>query len=182
MSRPSFYSIGMKTGTDKCSLHGYHFCYEAHFERFRDAPITLLEIGVSSGASLRLWEEYFPSARIFGIDCEPSCSKQASDRSRILIGNQEDPDFLREVGQQIGAIDVVIDDGSHMMKAQQTSFKELFPFVKIGGYYVIEEFDLQDGVGPHKNLESYGLLRGVQIHQTPSPNGEELLIVVKKEA
>jgi hypothetical protein len=133
MSRPSFYEIGKKTGTDKCSHHQYHFCYEAHFEWFRDAPINLLEIGVSSGASLRLWEEYFPSARIFGIDCEESCRKHASNRSKIFIGSQEDPKFLRDVVAQTGALDIVIDDGSHMMKAQQTSFMELFPFVKIGG-------------------------------------------------
>ena len=141
LNRASFYEIGKRTGTDKCTHHQYHFCYEAHFEMFREAPISLLEIGVSSGASLRLWEEYFPSARIFGIDCEPSCSKYASDRSRIFIGNQEDPEFLKYVAAQTGALDVVIDDGSHMMKAQQISFRELFPFVKIGGFYVIEDLE-----------------------------------------
>ncbi|UCE34584.1 MAG: hypothetical protein JSV40_01285, partial [Deltaproteobacteria bacterium] len=59
-----FYEISVEKGTDKSSLHGYHPRYEAHFGPLRGKSLSLLEIGVQSGASLRLWEEYFPKASI----------------------------------------------------------------------------------------------------------------------
>ena len=59
-------------------------------------------------------------------------------------GDQEDREFLKKIGQRYSAFDVIIDDGGHLQSQQQISFGALFPFVKSGGIYVIE--DLTDNV------------------------------------
>ncbi len=41
--------------------------------------------------------------------------------------------------EKVGGFDVVIDDGGHYMKPQQESFRVLFPHVRPGGYYIIED-------------------------------------------
>ncbi len=47
--------------------HHYFDIYTRYFERFRDRPITMLEIGVFRGGSLRMWKEYFhPDSTIVG--------------------------------------------------------------------------------------------------------------------
>ena len=39
--------------------HHYFEIYEENFRKYKDKDITLLEIGVFRGASLKMWKEYF---------------------------------------------------------------------------------------------------------------------------
>lgn len=137
----SFLEISNEKGSDKASRHGFDACYEAHFSSLRDMEISILEIGIQAGASLRLWEEYFPKARIFGIDKEAVCKSHETERSRVFIGMQEDGEFLQSVTDETGELDIVIDDGGHHMWQQQASFSKLLPHVRSGGLYVIEDLE-----------------------------------------
>ncbi|HQT68764.1 MAG TPA: hypothetical protein PLC74_14290, partial [Acetobacteraceae bacterium] len=54
--------IGMAHGTDKSSIyHNYLNFYEIFFKPFRQIELKILEIGVLNGASLKTWEQYFPT-------------------------------------------------------------------------------------------------------------------------
>lgn len=131
--------IAERTGADKLK-HKYESHYETHLGPWRESRIRLLEIGVKRGASLAMWEQYFPLADIFGLDIEPACRRYETDRSKIFVGDQEDPACLRTVMAQIGQpLDVVIDDGGHTMKQQRTSFETLFEYVRPGGLYIVED-------------------------------------------
>lgn len=114
--------------------------YDRHFAAYRNTPIRMLEIGVSKGGSLDLWREYFgANATIFGIDVNPECAGYATPPNQIRIGSQDDPLFLRSVADEIGPLDIVLDDGSHVGRHQRISFDVLFPMVKEGGLYIIED-------------------------------------------
>lgn len=120
--------------------HNYEPLYEAHLGPLRQHPIKLLEIGVMKGASIAMWERYFPNARIYAIDISPKCKRFESDRSRIFIGDQADRYFLRATVREIGdALDVIIDDGGHTMEQQRVSFDTLFEYVKPNGFYIVED-------------------------------------------
>jgi len=138
-------AIGLRHGTDKVNGHNYAAPYMFHLSRYENNPINLLEIGVggddninAGGESLRMWKEYFPKGRIFGVDIYDK-SKHAEDRIRIFKGDQTDVSFLNNVCSQIRDIDVIIDDGSHVNSHVITTFKTLFPLLKDGGIYVIED-------------------------------------------
>jgi hypothetical protein len=61
--------IGLLEGTDKGSTtHGYPRHYDRILGHLRHEPITLLEIGIFPGASLRMWSRYFDVATIVGAD------------------------------------------------------------------------------------------------------------------
>lgn len=114
--------------------------YEKLFGGFRDKPLTFLEIGVSLGGSLEMWRDYFgPEAIIVGLDIDPACATRFDPPNQVFIGSQADPEFLHEVVSRIGAPDIVLDDGSHVSGHQKASFDTLFPLVKDGGLYVIED-------------------------------------------
>jgi cephalosporin hydroxylase len=120
-------------------LH-YMDAYDRHFAPYRGRPLTLLEIGVSEGGSLELWRDYFgKDAVITGIDVDPQCASRVDAPNRVLIGSQDDARFLRSVVAEAGAPDIIIDDGSHVSRHQRASFKTLFPLLKTGGIYVIED-------------------------------------------
>ena len=134
--------IGEHFGTDKVTLHRFDSVYSKLFSEFRDREITLLEIGVAGGASLRMWEEYFPRARIIGIDFEPQCLAHQGGRRQVIIGSAADPHFLNRSVESIGSpLDIIIDDGSHLMRDQQTAFSTLFPHIRPGGWYVVEDLE-----------------------------------------
>jgi len=118
----------------------YFDIYERHFSRFRNRPAVILEFGVSYGGSLQMWRSYFGErAMIYGVDINPGCAELDSDEAHVIIGDQEDRNFLRSLVADIGPIDVVIDDGGHTMSQQITTFEEIYPHVKTNGVFLIED-------------------------------------------
>ena len=57
---------------------GYLPYYWRHFRDLREDVRNVLEIGVQSGRSLRMWEEFFPNATIYGLDIDPACREAAA--------------------------------------------------------------------------------------------------------
>jgi hypothetical protein len=103
-------------------------------------PLHFLEIGVDRGGSLEIWREYFgPEAIIFGVDINPNCQIEDRDDLQVRIGSQSDPAFMRSVIREMGGVDVIVDDGSHVAKDQRRSFDTLFPLLSENGLYIIED-------------------------------------------
>ena len=118
----------------------YFEVYDGYLAKYRNKPITMLEIGVSGGGSLELWRHYFgPDARIFGIDIDPECARRVSEPNQVRIGSQDDPKFLAAVISEMGPPDIILDDGSHVAGHQIVSFNTLFPHLKNGGLYIVED-------------------------------------------
>lgn len=141
--------------SDKWGRHYYTPHYQEHFRKYKYRPINLLEIGVGGykdpnlgGNSLRMWKKFFPFGRIFSIDL---FEKKGIEEKRIRIfqGSQIDQDFLKKVVEEIGEIDIIIDDGSHLNDHVKITFDILFPYLKNDGLYVIEDTETS-------YLESYG--------------------------
>lgn len=118
----------------------YFDVYTTHFERYRDKPITILEIGVCDGGSLQLWKEYFgDSVRIIGVDLDPRCKAFEEDGIEIHIGSQDDRNFLKNLKTKIPKVDILLDDGGHTMSQQIGTFEELFDHVADDGVYFCED-------------------------------------------
>ncbi len=114
--------------------------YEKLFSPFIGTAVRILEIGVSKGGSLKLWREFFgQKASIFGIDIDPKCEAYDGKYGQVRIGSQTDPEFLKRVVSEIGGVDIVLDDGSHVASHQKLSFNVLFPLLSEGGLYLIED-------------------------------------------
>jgi hypothetical protein len=113
-----------------------------------NSELKFLEIGVSKGGSMRLWRDFFgASAKIFGIDIDPQCAVYDGLSGSVRIGSQADPEFLRAVVREMGGLDVILDDGSHVSSHQRASFNTLFPLLAEGGLYIIE--DMHTAYWPH---------------------------------
>jgi hypothetical protein len=149
--------------TDKGNQHQYTRHYQEHFRHLRKRRLNILEIGVggwddplAGGNSLRMWKRYFPNSMIYAIDI---CEKSALQEKRIKIfrGSQVDENFLKDVFNRIGSLDIIIDDGSHINEHMIASFKILFPLLNNGGIYVVEDTETSywpDYGGDSKNLNN----------------------------
>lgn len=145
MFRMSLRTIMNRHGTDKLFVHHYDAEYQRHFDPLREQPLILLEIGIGGdenpkrgGASLKVWRDYFPFAVVHGLDIHPKRLILGS-RVKIWTGDQNDAEYLTRLIEKTGVPDIIIDDGSHQQAHIFTSFTTLFPLLKPGGIYVIED-------------------------------------------
>lgn len=155
-------ALANKNGTDKGTVHGashaYTMIYDLLFCHLRDKPINLLEIGLAAGGpeveggsadrsvidvpSVRMWHEYFPQARIYGLDIS-DFSRFQTDWFRFFRADCGSETELRKVTDSGIQFDVIIDDGSHASYHQQLTLQTLYPTLKPNGLYIIEDLDWQ---------------------------------------
>jgi SAM-dependent methyltransferase len=145
-NRPSLDEIGLRHGTDKASWHhDYLSFYERYLRELRDSAVSILEIGVLHGQSVAMWEEYFPRGYVVGLDINPATKQHETERVRVEIADQSNAADLVRVAGIYGPFDLILDDGSHIWDHQITTLRSLFPFVKPGGYYILEDIDTSYG-------------------------------------
>jgi len=127
----------IKVFTDKIS-HGFISYYEKYFSPFQYCDLNLLEIGVYNGESLKLWEQYFPHAKILGLDIQDLEMHFTKERVTIKqVDQTKRGDLEKVLGDTI--FDIAIDDGCHTQKAQQIFMATVFPRMSKGGIMVIED-------------------------------------------
>ena len=137
----------------------YFDIYDFWFRKFKNKPITIVEIGIFQGGSLAMWRDYFGSeARIIGIDINPQCKQFESEDIEVFIGSQADRDFLRFFKKQVPQIDILIDDGGHTMEQQIITFEELYNHISSEGIYLCEDLHTsywKDYGGGYRSPESF---------------------------
>jgi hypothetical protein len=128
--------------TDRVShkWHDYLAVYDRHAARFRDKQVVFLEIGVCHGGSLQVWKEYLgPRSQIHGVDLLNVCREAAEARVKVHTCDTGSQTALATVLKDIGPIDIVLDDGSHLGADQKRCFEQIFPQMRDGGVYLVED-------------------------------------------
>lgn len=134
-------ALAIKHQADKSSrYHNFAVKYDRLLNPHRESFTNVLEIGVGGGHSIKMWTDYFPRATIHGADIEPSFHTCESYSSRIKfhVVDQRDPAQLQLLGQ-FSPFDLIVDDGNHWWCEQILTFQIVFPFVRKGGIYIIED-------------------------------------------
>jgi len=128
-------------GSDKGTIkHNYCAVYEKLVGRIttdrKKAKILVGEAGIACGASLRMWANYLPKGEIYGFDIQPECKKLCRDLEnvQIILDDLTKPTYLYG-----GMFDLFVDDASHISEDIVKIFESCWPWVKSGGYYVIED-------------------------------------------
>ena len=117
--------------------------YESFFRSFHDRPIGLFEVGVFNGESTKVLSRYFPDSKIVGIDhALRDIDLTGFDNIQLFQGDQSSEEFMAGLAREHfpTGIDIVIDDASHIGSLSKRTFEILFPLVKPGGIYVIEDW------------------------------------------
>lgn len=155
-----------KHKSDKETFHGYGYLYEEYFNPLKDEEITLFEIGVQGGHSIKAWVDYFENGKIIGADIDFSTKVNhglKGNRESILHLCHEfdaaDREELKPFVSEHGKFDIIIDDGGHNMIDQQISLGYLFKYLKPNGIYVIEDLEIQNYKLNEKTFNKFNLDR-----------------------
>jgi hypothetical protein len=127
--------------------------YAKFFARASPPSANILELGLWDGGSLAFWFEMLRPQKMVGLDIE---ERADSDYFRRYVAtrnfgkristywgtNQADVVRLRQICECEfdGPLDLVFDDASHLYTPTKVSFETLFPLLRAGGFYVIEDW------------------------------------------
>lgn len=121
-------------GTDKVVPHRYFQSY-ARIAGELGPEARVCELGVLDGESLRMFCGLFPLGSVTGVDVNPDCP-WPSGTVRV-VARHDDPALPAMLG---GTFDLIVDDGCHVGETVRRSFALLWPLVRPGGYYVVEDW------------------------------------------
>jgi len=146
-----------KRGTDKFTDHAYEGIYWLAFvdlyqqnKSFLETP-RIWEIGlgcgmpIGTGGSAFLWRAMFPKGKIhifeYSKDCAQAWAKGNPTTAIVHFGDQSKPEQLLQAITNTGEteFDIMIDDGGHHPPDTKISLVTLWPFLKPGGVYVLED-------------------------------------------
>lgn len=142
--------------------HNYADFYDLMFGLRRSDVDLVIECGLGTnnkdlassmgsqgkpGASLRLWRDYFPKARIIGVDIDQEILF-SEERIETFFCDQTNPDSIRAFAEKAklnhDSVDIIIDDGLHTFNAGRVFFEEMIPYLAQEGLYVIEDVKYSD--------------------------------------
>ncbi len=142
--------LKMPLQSDKGDIHSYLNTYESILSPYRLTAKHILEIGLFNGASLLLWEQYFPGT-VHGIDCSETPHDGMADlRPLIAEGTHNihimDGTSESAIQKEFGDMkwDVVIDDGSHQLEHQLQTVNIFKHRLSENGIIIIEDIQNLD--------------------------------------
>lgn len=156
--RENLTDLADRCGSDKGSAkHRYTELYHMLFQPFRRRAVRLLEMGLQIGGpehgiaadrqttdlpSIRMWLEFFPRAEVHGLDVS-DFSWFAADRFTFHRCDMDARENIARAAADMPDFDIILDDASHASHHQQNAFLELFPKLRRGGLYIIEDLRWQ---------------------------------------
>lgn len=127
--------LGLEFGTDKAT-HTYMPVYEKFLGPWSCNVESILEIGVANGNSIRMWLKLLPNAHVFAIDYDPA-AQFIHPRVTVFTAFQQNPAIAKLFPPL--SLDVIVDDGGHFLELQRDSLQILWPCLKVGGLYFVED-------------------------------------------
>ena len=144
-----------KNVSKKKELNNYTPLYQKFFSKDKNNYRLVFELGIGSnnldtpsnmgsngkpGASLYMWQEYFPNAEIFGADVDKRILFN-ENRIKTYFVDQYSTESIKKMWVEIDRnnFDLIIDDGIHDYKGNVNFFENSIQYLKKGGLYIIED-------------------------------------------
>lgn len=142
MNETPLCKLAFKYRSDKCERLGRHTYTEYYYDLLKARRKTIkkvLEIGIGKGASLKMWRDFFPNAKIYGVDYRPDFLIK-EDRIESILCDQRRREHLVSLIEKTGSdIDLVVEDASHRSRDQVFTCLTLMPLLKKEAIYIIED-------------------------------------------
>lgn len=150
----------------------------------------IVELGVAEGASLLAWLRLCPEAVCLGVDLHlPTRLESAvarlgiEGRLKLLAGDHNEPEtFAARIPE---GVDLIVDDGSHLLAPTKRCFVTLFPKLRPGGWYCIEDWGAgywESFGGPESGVHRmvYELVDEIAIKDRMKPEAGRFRIPVRQ--
>jgi DNA polymerase III delta prime subunit len=167
---------------DRNTVHSYIPLYESLFAPLRGEPMQLLELGVFVGHGVMMWHEYFERGIIYGVDIVDRFAFDKPEDGRLRLSLNTDMTREDEMAGVCdnGPFDIVIEDGSHKLRDQVKTLEVVWPSVRPGGYYIIEDVAEADALR-HILRSHPGFLGLIDFRQVKGRYDDVLAVLYKEK-
>jgi len=173
-------SLVDNTLTDKNTAHSYLPVYEELFSPFRTTCKNILEVGVFDGGSIKLWEDYFPTANIYGLDLDLRRNKftPRTHRVHILQADAYLPSIIGKFEPE--SFDAVIDDGWHTLDSMCLFAALYINTVRPGGYLIIEDLQHPSWADEIKKFIPPSMIIRLEDRRHIKGRSDDIMLIVQK--
>jgi len=196
--------IGNKYDTDKSSqrsnrndnnhCHPYTLFYHSIFKNKRFEKLNIAELGILNGASLQMWNEYFPNSIIHGFDNNYDfiniCNnKNINNVNLSYIDIKDEKSIIHELGKYNILYDIIIDDTTHDINDQLRIIKNSYKYLKPGGILIIEDIFINNNENDYINnlqelinteFQNYFFITLDHVNKiSTNSNNDKLFILIK---
>jgi hypothetical protein len=141
--------------TDKNTTHSYLELYQNLLSNKKFTAKNVLEVGIASGGSIKLWHDFFPNATIYGLDIKKisETSTVIQNKNRIILGrfNAYDEEFFNNNFLGKMKFDFMLDDGPHTLESMKQFIKLYSQIMSDDGILIIEDIQSLDWIEILKN-------------------------------
>ena len=131
--------------TDKNTTHSYLVLYESLLKSKKISAYNILEIGIWTGGSIKLWNDYFINAIVYGVDIIniKNVWDEIKNNDKIILytsTNGYDNDFVKNtfINKDI-KFDFILDDGPHTLESMKLCIKLYIDLLTDDGILIIED-------------------------------------------
>jgi SAM-dependent methyltransferase len=179
-------------GSDKGDRHNYGSIYQKLIGEKKDPLILEIGIGTENhymyasglaGSSLKAWREFYPNGLVIGADIDPEAISSVEPPAYIVDQTKDDSlETLATSLKQFGKFDLIVDDGFHDFHANVRTFLNIYPILKPGGHYIIEDvhesmIEIWTIVGGYLGLN----LMVFDLREYREGVNDNILVVIKKD-
>ena len=122
-----------------------YLTHENFLKNYKNTKNIIVEIGVRSGASLKLWSEYFSKdSKIYGLDNLVDKNQHAVPVNENWI-NEKNIEYIigdaytEEIANKFDEITILIDDGPHSIESHIKLIELYSSKMQKGGAIIIED-------------------------------------------
>jgi hypothetical protein len=143
--------------TDKNTTHSYLPLYEKLLISKKETAKNVLEVGILNGGSIKLWNDFFTNANVYGLDIMKSedvweCIK---NKEKIILYTSTDAYnnefFITHFLNKNIKCDFMLDDGPHTLESMKQFIKLYSQIMTDDGILIIEDIQYWEWIDALKN-------------------------------
>jgi hypothetical protein len=174
--------------------HPYTAIYNLLFNQYRNAYIVFVELGIEWNASMKVWDNYFDNAIIYGFEyyqekIDFALQDNLNKVRYKLIDVTSDESIHKGFRDLAAPPTIVIDDSTHNFDDQVKIIRTVLPYIASTGMLIIEdifrdenELRYSEVLSEMKDYISYAtfITANHKLEHTPDWDNSKLLVIYKK--
>jgi hypothetical protein len=143
--------------TDKNTLHSYLPLYQKLLVSKKNTAKNVLEVGILNGGSIKLWNDFFTNANVYGVDTMDikNVWEKITNKEKIILYTSNDAYdnvfFTTNFLNKNIKFDFMLDDGPHTLETMKEFIKLYSQIMTDDGILIIEDVQSWDWIDILKN-------------------------------
>ena len=148
----SLEEIADNSRTDKNTTHSYLPLYQQLLMGKKETAKNVLEVGICTGGSIKLWSDYFTNANVYGLDIMNinKVWESIKDTEKIILHTSIDAYnhdfFVTNFLNKNIKCDFMLDDGPHTLESMIKFIQLYSQIMTDDGILIIEDVESWDWI------------------------------------